>query len=214
MLFSCNQVSKAKKGFALENITFSLEPGYLMVLAGENGSGKTTLMKTILDNKKTYTGEILLEGRDIHENHEETLNQIGFVSEERIYFKKHTAFENASLLSVFYKNWDEKFFMKIMKEMDVSVNKVVENMSRGELMKFQMAFAMACKPKLFLLDEATAGMDPVFRKDFYRILRGILAEEKASIIMTSHIQEELEFQADYTGIMKAGSLVQFGENIA
>lgn len=219
MLFSCSHVTGIKKAgrkqeFSLEDITFSLEAGYLMVLAGENGAGKTTLFHSILDRKKCYTGEIRLNGRDIHENHEETLHEIGFVSDENLFFKKYTALENADMLSVFYKNWDGELFSHAMKAMGMSLHKVTGNMSRGEFMKFQMAFAMAYKPKLYLLDEATAGMDPVFRKDFYKILRGILTEEKASIIMTSHIQEEIEFQADYTAIMNHGRLIQFGENPA
>lgn len=214
MLLSCNHVTGTKKGFNLNDVTFSLEAGFIMVLAGENGAGKTTLFKTILDKKKQYTGEICLDGKEIFIDHEKTLSQIGFVSEENIFLKQYSALENANLLSVFYENWDGMEFLNSMKKMGLSAHKIVGKMSRGEFMKFQMAFAMAYKPKLYLLDEATAGMDPVFRKDFYKILRSIIAEEKASIIMTSHIQDELEFQADYSGIMKEGKLVQFKENIA
>lgn len=120
--------------------------------------------------------------------------------------------ENARLLSVFYKEWEEELFIRTMKEMGLSTGKTVGNMSRGEAVKFQMAFAMAHKPKLYLLDEATGGMDPVFRRDFYKIIRKILEVENASVLMTTHIQEEIERQADFIGIMKNGQMIQFGEN--
>ena len=120
--------------------------------------------------------------------------------------------ENARLLSVFYKEWEEEVFIRAMKDMELSVNKTVGAMSIGELMKFQMAFAMAHKPRLYLLDEATGGMDPVFRKDFYKIIRKILEDETASVLMTTHIQEEIEKQADYIGIMENGKIIRFGEN--
>ncbi len=80
-------------------------------------------------------------------------------------------------------------------------------------MKFQLAFAVAHRPKLYLLDEATAGMDPVFRIDFYRILRELLEGENCGIILSTHIEEEIEKQLDYVGMLEEGRLVSFGENV-
>lgn len=79
-------------------------------------------------------------------------------------------------------------------------------------MRFQMAFAMAHGTKLYLLDEATAGMDPVFRVDFFKILHEVIAEEEASVLMATHLAEELEHKMDYVGIMEEGRMVSFGEN--
>ncbi len=212
MLLTWNQVTGTGREFQLKEISFSLEAGYFMVLAGANGAGKTTLLHYMLEEKKNYTGEILLDGCRIHENHKKTLEEIGYVSEENSFFTEHTAIENARLLSVFYKEWEEELFIGAMKEMELSISKTVGNMSRGEAMKFQMAFAMAHKPKLYLLDEATGGMDPVFRRDFYKIIRKIVESENASVLMTTHIQEEIENQADFIGIMENGKMLQFGEN--
>lgn len=212
MLLTWNQVTGTGKEFQLKGISFSLEAGYLMVLAGANGAGKTTLLHYMLEEKKNYIGEILLDGCRIHENHKKTLGEIGYVSEENSFFTEYTAIENARLLSVFYKEWEEELFIGAMKEMELSTGKTVGDMSRGEVMKFQMAFAMAHKPKLYLLDEATGGMDPVFRRDFYKMIRKILEDENASVLMTTHIQEEIENQADFIGIMENGKMVRFGEN--
>lgn len=84
-------------------------------------------------------------------------------------------------------------------------------MSRGELVKFQLAFAASHHPKLFLLDEATAGMDPVFRTDFYKFLHYLIAEEECSVILSTHIEEEIEKQLDYVGILDEGRFVSFKE---
>ena len=86
-------------------------------------------------------------------------------------------------------------------------------MSRGELFKFQTAFAMAHKSALYLIDEATAGMDPVFRIDYFKMLQEIIAEENASILMTSHIQDEIQRKMDFVGIMEDGKLIEFGETL-
>jgi ABC-2 type transport system ATP-binding protein len=86
-------------------------------------------------------------------------------------------------------------------------------MSRGEYMKFQTAYAMAHHPVLYLLDEVTAGMDPVFRIDYFKLLQSLIEEENASVLMISHIQEEMERKMDYLGIMEEGRLVSWKENL-
>ena len=78
-------------------------------------------------------------------------------------------------------------------------------------MKFQMAFAVAHHPVLYLLDEVTAGMNPVFRVDFFKILQEVIATEEASVLMTSHIREEMDRKMDYVGIMEKGRMTSFGE---
>ena len=69
---------------------------------------------------------------------------------------------------------------------------------------------MACKPVLYLMDEPTVGMDPVFRKEFYEILSNILEEENASVLMTTHIESDMECRADFVGIMEEGKLKKYG----
>ena len=121
--------------------------------------------------------------------------------------------QNVEMLSCFYEDWDMKLFEDAMKKMDLSVKKTVGKMSRGEYFKFQTAFAMAHKAELYLLDEVTAGMDPVFRIDYFKMLQEIIAGEQASVLMTSHIQDEICRKTDYVGIMEEGKLIRFGESL-
>ena len=78
-------------------------------------------------------------------------------------------------------------------------------------MRFQSAFAMAHKPVLYVLDEVTAGMDPVFRIDFFRLMHEVLDDE-VSVLMVTHIEEELDKKMDYIGVMENGRMVEFYEN--
>ena len=211
MLLEFKNVTGTHKNFNLENISFGLERGYMLGIAGKNGAGKTTLFHYILDEKTSYEGNIYLNGEDIRKNHVKSRDDIGFVSDENIFFGNYTAMQNAKLLGEFYSNWEEERFVLAMKRMELSTNKTVETMSRGEFSKFQMAFAMAHQAKLFLLDEVTGGMDIVFRREFFHILRELLAKEEASIILATHIQEELEMKMDYVGILEKGKLKSFKE---
>lgn len=200
-----------RRAFKLENISFALPAGYIMGLVGKNGAGKTTFFDYIMDSKKRYAGAFLLEGREIHEDHLQTLNQVGFVSEKNEFLDLRTAAQNVQMLSRFYSDFDKDLFARTMESFQVSVHKTVGKMSRGEQMKFQLAFAVAHKPKLFLLDEATAGMDPVFRIDFYRLLRELIQDESCSVLLSTHIEEEIEKQLDYVGVLEEGRFVSFGE---
>lgn len=213
MVLELKHVSGTSKKFALQDVSFGLEPGYIMGLAGKNGAGKSTLFDYIMNTKKQYTGEILINGVDIRTNHSYMKNKIGFVSESNTFFMEYTAKENAELLKVFYEEWDMELFQNTMKKMNVSVHRKVGKLSRGEYFKFQMAFAMAHNPVIYLLDEVTAGMDPVFRIDFFKILQEVIATEKASVVMTSHIQDEMVQKTDYVGVLEKGKLVKFGESL-
>ena len=104
-------------------------------------------------------------------------------------------------------------FMEVAERMQLSVTKTYKKMSRGERLKFQLAFAIAHAPCLYLLDEVTAGMDPVFRLDFFEILRELIQDETCSVLMTSHILSEVELKTDYVGIMEHGEFQNFSESM-
>jgi len=211
MILEFKQVTGTSKKYALKEISFALEAGYIMGLAGKNGAGKTTLLDYIMNPRQQYTGEILIDGVNIRDNRTVMMNKIGFISDNNPFLMDRTAEQNAQLLGTLYEEWDKGIFYNAMKKMELSVKKTVGKMSRGEMFKFQTAFAMAHKPVLYLIDEATAGMDPVFRIDYFKMLQEIIADETASILMTSHIQDEIQRKMDYVGVMDGGKLVQFGE---
>lgn len=214
MILEFINVTGTSKKYSLQDISFSLEPGYIMGLAGKNGAGKSTLLDYIMNPRQQYTGEIKINGVNIRENHRYMLNKLGFISDNNSFLLDRTAEQNGEILGVLYEEWDKGVFYNAMKKMDLSVKKTVGKMSRGELFKFQTAFAMAHNPAVYLIDEVTAGMDPVFRIDYFKMLQEIIADEKASIIMTSHIQDEIHRKMDYVGILEDGKLVQFGDTLS
>lgn len=201
-----------KRGkFTLSNINFQLEDGYLLGILGKNGAGKTTLLNTLIERHSVYTGDIFYQGRDIKKEPEWFLEKCAYIADNNMFFGKKTAMENVELLSGFYEKMDKEKFKTYMDEMELSYRKLVGAMSRGQFIRFQIAFARAHCAKLYLLDEATAGMDPVFRREFYNILRQILAEE-ATILMTTHIQSDIDRNMDYICRLEQGKMAFFREN--
>ena len=126
--------------------------------------------------------------------------RIGLVSSHM--YKQFLDYQHATMNST-------EIFVEEMKRMKLPVSRQVQKMSRGEFLKFQMAFAMAHGTKLYLLDEVTAGMDPVYRKDFFRILKQLLVEEDVAILMSTHIADEVVKHMDYVVELNNGELVSF-----
>lgn len=214
VLFKLEHVTgTSKKNYKLQDISLELPAGYIAGIAGENGAGKTTLFDYIMNPNMQYEGKILLGGKEIHDDYVTMRQQIGFVSERNQFFMYKSARENAKLAGCLFDTWDYNLFETMMKEMGVASGIALSNMSRGEYMKFQTAYAMAHHPVLYLLDEVTAGMDPVFRIDYFKLLQSLIEEENASVLMISHIQEEMERKMDYLGIMEEGRLVSWKENL-
>lgn len=212
-LLKFNHVTAVTKGFCLMDASFEMEPGYIYSLAGKNGAGKTTLLKCIVSDGRIYTGDIFLNGTDIRTDHAAVMQDIGFVSEDVHFFENRTCRQNADILGIFYKNYDKERFLKAMDEMELSPGKTYKKMSRGERLKFQLAFAMAHSPKLFLLDEVTVGMDPVFRIELFDILRRLIMDEEHGILMTSHNETEIKERTDYVGVIEDGIFQGFRESI-
>ena len=208
-----NVTGTTRRNYKLQDISFALPAGFIAGIAGENGAGKTTMFDYIMNPHRQYEGSILVNGHEIHDDYVATRQLVGFVSERNRFFMEKTGKENAKLAACLFENWDMELFEQTMKEMGISCGKKLSNLSRGEFMKFQTAFAMAHHPILFLLDEVTAGMDPVFRIDYFKILQKIIEDETASVLMISHIQEEMERKMDYIGLMEEGRLTSWKESI-
>lgn len=216
ILFRAENVSGIKRAFnrfTLSNINFSLPEGYIMGIVGRNGAGKTTFFDYITDRRKKYSGSFILGDREIHDDIRSTLDSVAFVSEDINYFRKGTAADNAELTGMFYSRFDYSVFESLMEKMKLSPGMKVSAMSKGQNIRFQTALALSHFPELILLDEPTAGMDPVFKKEFYRILKNYLDRGGCSVIMSSNLEEDIENQFDYTGYFENGVFTGFSENI-
>ena len=200
-------------GFKLKNVTMTLENGYIYAVTGKNGAGKTTLFNYILTEKQRYTGSIRLSGYELARNHARAMEITGLVSEDNTFFENRTGRQNAEILGLVYDNFDMELFDKCMKKMNASSQTTLWRMSRGERMKFQLAFAIAHHSRLYLLDEATAGMDAVFKIELFDMLRQLIAGEDCCVLMTTHDMSEIAKNTDYVSIMDNGTLGEFVESI-
>lgn len=204
-------VSKKFDNFELKNISFHLEEGFIMGLVGPNGSGKTTLIKLIMNLLQADEGNIYFQGKDILENPREFKDSIGFVY-DNLYFYEHLKVKDfKSTVSYFYSKFDSDKFDNYLLKFKINKNTKIKNLSKGQNIKLMLANALSHDAKLLILDEPTSGLDPIFRKEMIEILQEELINGDKSVIISTHITQDLSQTADYITFINNGELV-FSEN--
>lgn len=206
-ILEIKNLNKSYEGFSLKDVSFSLKPGFVMGFIGPNGAGKSTTIKLIMNLVKKDSGTINIFGKDNIDNEKEIKSKIGFVYDENYYYEDLTIKDMKNILSPFYKNWDNKIFDKYIKEFKLPSNKKIKDLSKGMKMKFSLAIALSHKAELIIMDEPTAGLDPVFRSELLDILYGIIQDENVSIFFSTHITNDLEKIADYITFINNGEIV-------
>lgn len=198
---------KSYTDFQLKNISFELESGYILGIIGRNGAGKTTLMNCILGKNRYDAGSIQVgtSAEQMHVNMAKA--DLGFIVEPGPFFVAETLERNGELLGQFYDAWDAGEFRKLLREYELSANKLYGDLSKGMKTKFQLAFALAHAPKLLVLDEPTGGLDPVFRQEFLSIVQSQVRDRMMSVIISTHLTTDLDKVADYVMLLDRGKCV-------
>ena len=152
---------KSYGDFALKNIDLTLPGGSILGLIGENGAGKTTTIKCILNLIRRDAGEISLLGYDNVREEQLAKQDIGLVLDECFFHYTLRPLDVGKILAPAYREWDQKLFRDYLGKFGLPEKKLIKEFSRGMKMKLSLSAALAHRPKLLILDEATAGLDPV-----------------------------------------------------
>ncbi|GLC30590.1 ABC transporter ATP-binding protein [Clostridium omnivorum] len=206
-ILEVKNLRKEYKDFTLKNINFTLERGYIMGFIGPNGAGKSTTIKLIMNLIKKNAGEIKVFGLDNIKNEREVKQKIGFVYDENYYYDELTINEIKTIISPFYRQWDNAAFNNYLKQFDLDPKKKVKALSKGMKMKLSLAVALSHKAELIIMDEPTSGLDPVFRSEILDILYSLIQDESKSIFFSTHITTDLEKIADYITFLNNGEIV-------
>lgn len=204
-------VSRTFRGFTLSDISFVLEPGYIMGLVGPNGSGKTTTIKLIMNMIHRDSGSIQVNGLDCMCDEAEVKQKIGYVSDENIFVEDWNASDIAKSLSLYYKSFDTRKFYQYLKQFELPKNKKVKEFSRGMKTRLMLSAALSRETELLLLDEPTSGLDPVVRRELLDILQEYISDGKHSVLFSTHITTDLEKVADFITFIFHGKMV-FSKN--
>ena len=200
-------LSKSYGDFALKNIDLTLPGASILGLIGENGAGKTTTIKCILNLIHRDAGEITLLGYDNIREERLAKQDIGLVLDECFFSDALRPLDLDKILAPAYREWDRKLFRSYLDKFGLPEKKLIKEFSRGMKMKLSLSAALAHHPRLLILDEATAGLDPVVRDEILDEFLGFIQDEDHAILMSSHITSDLEKVADYIAYIHQGQVV-------
>lgn len=214
-------IGKSYGNFALQSVSLDVPRGSIVGLVGRNGAGKTTLMKIALGCVKSDSGSVELFGKtrdNLSSTELTTLKaRIGYVSSVCAYPLQMSVAQVATMYSLAYPKLDYPLLQNLLERMGLlkanpklhrsyAARKKVGELSRGMGMKLQLACVLACGADLLVMDEPTAGLDPIVRDEVLDILREYMEDGTKSILISSHITSDLEHIADYIVMLEEGKI--------
>lgn len=200
-------LTKSYKDFSLKNIDLQIPKGSVFGLIGENGAGKSTLIKSMLGITSSNYGSLEYFGKKFANHQREIKEDIAVIFEQTHFDLDFTPFVIGKIMNRTYKKWDSDKYYKLLEEFKLPQDKKIKGFSRGMKMKLEFAVAFSHDTKLMILDEATSGLDPIFRDEILRILRDYSENEENTIFMSSHITSDLDKIADYIGFIHNGEMI-------
>ena len=210
-MLKVNNLSKELGNFQLNDISFSLPAGYICGLIGQNGAGKTTLLHLILGLYHADEGNILVNNM-LYENQEKTIHDIiGTVLTEDLFEPSMTLIQNSNRYGKYYSKYNSEYMDKYLSLFHLNKKQKFGKLSRGEKLKYQFAFALSHEPKLLILDEPTGNFDSDFREQFFHIIKEFIKDGTKSVILATHITDDLDRIADYIIYLEEGKQVFAGD---
>lgn len=182
----------------------TLEPGYIYGLVGKNGAGKTTLLRSLALGVPNNP-QIDISGYHSRQD-------IFIINSPALLLSEHDLVTNGEVFGGLYNSWDEDAYLSKLNDFHIPANVLLRELSRGNQMKVCAAMAWGCKAPLLLADEPSAGFDPSFRNEFIHFLQEYVEDGNHSVIISTHITEELDRVADYIMLMKEYE-IYYCENI-
>lgn len=183
--------------FSLRDVTLAVEPGQIVGFVGANGAGKTTTIRAALGLIKLDAGEVRLFGQrcgaDAPDETQRCLRaRVGLVVDTCPFPSTLKVTEVEALVSPAYPTWSHDTFASLINRFGLDPKAKVKDLSRGMGMKLQLACALSHKAELLVLDEATAGLDPMAREELLDELLAFVSDGQRSVLLSSHITSDLD----------------------
>lgn len=210
-MIKMEQVSKSYQNHkVLDRVSLTLSQGHVMGLLGQNGAGKTTLLKLCLGLLKADSGEINVMNTPAWELPPNIKEQLGYVAQKSDTLHWMGVRQLLDYTGAFYHNWDCAKTTALMQRWQLDPDTKVSDLSEGQKQRLGIIQAIGHNPKLLILDEPVASLDPVLRREFIRELIDINLENGTSVLFSTHILSDLERVASDIAILRQGKICYQG----
>ena len=204
-----SHVNKSFGDFAIQDLSLTVPGGTICGLVGENGAGKSTTIRLIMNALRPDSGTVRVLGTDAASPEFLAVkDDIGVVLDEAYFPEVLNVDQVGRIMAKTYRRWDPAKYGTYLDRFQLPEKRQFKDFSRGMKMKLAIAVALSHDPKLLILDEATAGLDPIVRDEILNIFFSEFArDEEHSILISSHILSDLEKLCDYIAFLHQGRLL-------
>ena len=192
---------------ALRGVSWELKPGRICGLLGRNGAGKTTTINILNSFLTPRAGRCLLLGEDSHQLTPRTKSRIAYLIEGHVQYGFFNIHQIERFYSAFYAKWNPAVYYHLMEKLDITPTQRIATMSCGQRSQVALGLVLAQNPDLIIFDDYSMGLDPGYRRLFVEVIRDYAADGKRSILLTSHIIQDLEGLIDDVIIYQRGRVL-------
>jgi ABC-2 type transport system ATP-binding protein len=191
---------------ALNDLDVDIPPGEIFGFLGPNGAGKTTTIRTLMDEIRPTRGRASILGMDTHEKTVEIRDSVGYVPGDLALYPNLTGKDTLTYYANLRGGVDWGYVDELADRLDSDLSVKVGDLSSGNRQKVGVIQAFMNKPKVLIMDEPSAGLDPLMQREFQKMMREVAAEGTA-IFLSSHTLSEVQRVADRVGIIRHGCLI-------
>ncbi|MFU8854196.1 ABC transporter ATP-binding protein [Micromonospora sp. SL1-18] len=188
--------------WALRDCTLRLPAGRIAALVGPNGAGKSTLLHMAVGLLRPDAGAVRVFGQSPY-NNTSTLADIGFVAQDTPLYRDFSAAELVTAGAKLNRRWDAALARNRLAQLGIPPDRPVDKLSGGQRAQVALALALAKRPRLLLLDEPVASLDPLARREFLQSLMGSVADAGTTVLLSSHLLADLERVCDYLIVLQS-----------
>jgi ABC-2 type transport system ATP-binding protein len=196
--------------WALRECSLAIPAGHVTALVGPNGAGKTTLLNLAVGLAAPSAGRVMVLG-GLPAGSPEALDGIAFVAQDTPVYRNLSAADMLHLTRNLNRRFDQSYARARLNELGISLNRKAGRLSGGQQAQLALTLALARRPRLLVLDEPVAMLDPVARHDFMATVLAAMADDGVSVVLSSHVLAELERVADYLILLSRGRVQVAGE---
>lgn len=202
------ELTKRYSTFTLGPLNYQIQKGTAVALIGPNGSGKSTFLKLLINVLKPSAGTIELFDQLVTEEDSNIKQQIGYVGDYLAPFGDLKVNKMSTFISYWYPNWNHKRYKELISRYEINERQVFNKCSKGTQKKIEFVFSLSYEPKLLLLDEPTSGVDLISQRKMREDLRCFMENEENSLLLSTHILDDVSHICDYICLMDKGRIIR------
>jgi len=206
-----NVTRRFRRKTAVDDLSLAVEPGTVLGLVGRNGSGKTTSLRLAHGILHADAGRIRVLGLDPVADGLQLRTRVGLLSEESALYPWMRVGEIVEFAGALHPRWDSDLAARLCERLELDSGERIRALSRGTRAKVALVLAVATRPQLLLLDDPTAGLDPLVRREILESILDSVSNEGGAVIYASHLVHDIERIADRIAYLDDGALQLEGQ---